>query len=77
MSDKIPPEVQKLIDSGYGRVVIQNENENGVRMGLYHLSLSEMEAMGPEERQRLGLERFYQFALQKNAELGINTDDEA
>jgi hypothetical protein len=55
----IPPHVQALIDAGYGEVTI-HEHEGGITTSYHFLSYADMEAMGEEERIRLGVEASYQ-----------------
>lgn len=68
MSNQIPPAARKLVESGYGYTVEHDDGD--IKTGFHFLSFREMEEMGEAERVRLGVERIYQFALKKHAELG-------
>jgi hypothetical protein len=65
MSEKPRPQAaQDLIDSGYGTWSERTDPESGITTGFHFLSLDEMEAMGEEERIRLGVQATYLFALE-------------
>jgi hypothetical protein len=68
MSNEIPPEVQALLDAGWGRVEINNPGDGRPISGFHFLSFADMERMGEEERIRLGVQATYLFALEKQAE---------
>lgn len=55
------PQLQQLITEGWGYTI---EFDHGdVKTGFHFLSGNDMEAMGPEERAKLGVEAHYQFGL--------------
>lgn len=62
---KIPPQfVEELLAAGYGDWRYTPPSEGGgPSFGSFFLSLQEMEQMGEEERIRLGVQTFYEFAL--------------
>lgn len=61
------PWLRTLVESGYGEIEVTNHGEGRSTTGSLTLTLEEMEAMGAEERERLGIEYLYQFALDHQA----------
>jgi hypothetical protein len=77
--DKLPraPERLRLLyESGYGRWSVSQAPDNRPIVVMYSFSLDDYEAMGPEERQRLGVEDEYQYTLAHGAPLEKNDTDE-
>jgi hypothetical protein len=58
-NDKIPPDVQALVDAGWGKIELQQDSAGRYVIGFHSLPLSEMERMGEEERVRLGVQADY------------------
>ena len=65
-----------LYESGYGRWSVSQAPDDGPMIFMYSFSLNDYEAMGPEERQRLGVEDEYQYTLAHGATLEKNDIDE-
>jgi hypothetical protein len=57
--EEIPPDIQALVDAGWGTVELQHDPEGRYVIGFHSLPLSEMERMGEEERIRLGVQADY------------------
>jgi hypothetical protein len=68
------PELRDLIESGYGKVTINDHRPGQPITGFHFLSGEDMEAMGESERIRLGVEAHYQFGLAHG--LGASSKDD-
>jgi len=56
--------VANLLAAGYGKWELTTPTqEGGPSIGTFFLSFREMEAMGEENRVRLGVQSSYEFAL--------------
>jgi hypothetical protein len=65
--DRVSPEVAALLrplyEAGYGQWTVSQKDPDGPIVVLHSITQAEMEAMGAEERARLGLEKDYQYGL--------------